>query len=135
MSSPQLVFNSDYALIQYYPEAKIVHHILLKPIAGETFRNVLQAGLDTMQQYSADKWLSDDRVNAGISAEDEAWSTTVWRPQAVAAGWKFWALVVPDTLEARADMTYIVTHMPQWGVRVMLFTKTEDALEWLAQRP
>ena len=134
MSSPQIILDTDYALVQYYPDTKIVHHVLRKPIAGETFRSVLMAGLDTLKKHGATKWLSDDHVNGPFTAEDGVWAATVWQPQVIAAGWKFWAIVVPDSIEARFDVKDVIADTPAIGVRVMVFTKTEEALEWLEKR-
>jgi len=122
------IISNDHAKLVYHPDVKIIHHTLL---GGEGFRDVLNTGVDTIKKYGAVKWLSDDR---GISylPGDLEWSLTDWLPRAVKAGWKYWALVVPDDLVARVAVSPSVEACHEQGVRVMVFSNLETAMEWLS---
>ena len=125
------ILNNDYATLMYYPDKKIVHHVFHKPISGPEFRSVLNKGADLLQEHGAAKWLSDDRNNSALSSEDTEWSKTVWFPRAAAAGWKFWALVVPPDLMARMNLKEFVDTYYEQGLRTMVFVDPQEALEWL----
>ena len=47
------------------------------------------------------------------------------------AGWKYWALVVPDEVSARQDMVAVIDMFYERGIRIMVFTDVERALNWL----
>jgi hypothetical protein len=126
-----VIIDNEYATLLYYPGAKIVHHTFHKPIGGQPFRDVLLTGLKTMKANNAQKWLSDDRANQAVPPEDGEWGNNVWFPQVQAAGWKYWALVVPQDLEGRMSMKEFVDSYYERGIRIMVFTTAEEALQWL----
>jgi len=125
------IIENEYATLVYHPDEKIVHHTFLKPIGGEEFRNVLDTGAKTLKDNKASKWLSDDRANMAMSSEDTAWSKENWFPRAVRAGWKYWALVVPQDIMGRMNMKEFVDSYLDQGLRIMVFSKPEKAMEWL----
>lgn len=79
-------------------------------------------------------WLSDDRLNAEFSPEDISWVFDDWIVRAEAAGWKKWALVVPEQIAARANMAQLVELVYNKGVRVMVFTHLDVARKWLIEQ-
>lgn len=125
------VISNDYATLVYYTDKKIVHHTFHKPIAGEEFRRVLNTGADLLQQHGADKWLSDDRGIGPLSPEDTEWSKTNWFPRSVQAGWKYWALVVPENIYAQLNLKEFTDSYSQQGLRIMVFVDPEAAMKWL----
>ena len=125
------ILSNEYATLVYHEEKKIVHHTFLKPIGGQEFRNVLLSGVHCFEKYGATKWLSDDRENSALSPEDGQWATQEWSKLVRAAGWKTWAIVVPDDIMGRLNMIEFVNLYSRQGVRVMVFTKLEEAIEWL----
>lgn len=131
MSEPITVIKNEYATLLYHPDTKIVHHTFHKPLGGDDFRAVLSAGIELLIEHKAIKWLSDDRGNSLISPEDTAWARDEWSPRAVATGWKYWALVVPDDILARMNLKTAVDSYLDMGLRVMVFSKPEKAMEWL----
>ena len=93
---------------------------------------MLMLGVQVFKEHGATKWLSDDRhMDQGVSPEDEAWGVENWSDLIVSAGWKYWAILVPDTTAGRVLLRPIIDHYFEKGVRINLFTTTEEALEWL----
>ena len=88
-------------------------------------------GADTLKKYGATKWLSDDRENMALTPEDSQWATTNWFPRSVKEGWKTWALVVPTDTMAKLNMKEFVDQYFEQGLRIMVFTDPEEALQWL----
>jgi hypothetical protein len=125
------VLNNDFATLKYHLEAGIVHHIFHKAISGPEFRNVLNMGLEVFKKYGAGKWLSDDRGNAPLPADDIAWSKVEWFPRVVEAGWKYWALVVPEDALVRMNLMQVTDSYSAAGIRVMVFGNPDDAMKWL----
>src|SRR5207344_2257618 len=92
---PRVIIDTEAVSLVYHPGAKIVHHELRRFVRGAEFRDVLEQGLDAFIKYGACKWLSDDRGNGPLTAADSDWATKEWAPRVMAAGWKFWAVVMP----------------------------------------
>lgn len=125
------IIKNEFATLVYYPDQKIVHHTFHKPISGQEFRDVLNTGIETLKKNQASKWLSDDRGNTALPEVDTVWSKTNWFPRAVEAGWKYWALVVPDDFMGRVNMTEFVDSYLDQGLRIAVFVTPEEAMKWL----
>ena len=131
---PQKVLNNDYATLYFHDDERIIHHVFEKPIGGDAFREILNAGVDLLAETRATKWLSDDRNNGIISDEDTQWVVSDWLIRARDAGWKSWALVLPEEILARVDMSKFVDMVHDLGVHVFLFTDPDEGMEWLRNR-
>ncbi|HEX2907285.1 MAG TPA: hypothetical protein VHO69_10525 [Phototrophicaceae bacterium] len=132
--APTPEIDNEYATLRYYPDKKIIHHTFHKPISGPEFRQVLNRGIEIMRENEAHKWLSDDRGNMALPPDDTEWSKTDWFPRAREAGWKFWALVVPQDLFARINLKDFVDTYYRQGLRIMVFTEPASAMNWLERQ-
>jgi hypothetical protein len=127
----QTIIDTDYATLWYYPESKIVRHKWKKFIYGQEFRNVLNKGVDIFKQQGAQKWLSDDRENSALPKEDFEWGVNDWFPRVFGAGWKYWALVMPDKVAGQMNMERGVKTYIDRGLIVQVFEDPDEALKWL----
>ncbi len=132
--SDTVVINNEFATLVYDSDKRIVHHTFHKPIGGDEFRAILNGGAELLEKHGAIKWLSDDRGNSALSKEDTEWSMSNWFPRAVKAGWKYWALVVPESVMARLNLTEFVDSYSAKGVRIMVFTDPVKGKEWLVRQ-
>ncbi len=130
MSEVVSIDNEFFRLV-FDTDTQIVHHTIKQPVTSDQFRHVLNAGIDVLGHYRANRWLSDDRGNGPISEADTHWALHDWFPRARALGWEYWALVVPPELIARSSLVDHVSAYTQQGIRVMLFTDVKDAKNWL----
>lgn len=129
------LIENGYACLWFYPNSGIIHHKFLQPISGDKFREVLLTGLDLLERRGAQKWLSDDRNNSVLSAEDSAWSQEYWLPRALEAGWKYWAMLPPIRTRAQLNITRLVEFVEEMSdVSVKLFTDPDAARQWLVQQ-
>ena len=125
------ILENEHATLVYHSQHKIVHHTFHKPLAGAFFREVLTRGVEHFERYGANKWLSDDRGNSALHPDDGKWAMEVWSKRTVAAGWKFWAIVMPDAALGRANMRRFIREYSDRGVEVRIFENPQEALEWL----
>ncbi|HWO09306.1 MAG TPA: hypothetical protein VNN80_07495 [Polyangiaceae bacterium] len=102
---------------------------------GEPFRQALSAGTQAMRQHGATAWLSDDRLNGPLPDADEAWGTGTWFAQTRAAGWKFWAMVVPERAVGKLNVKRFVELYRRRGIEAQMFTEPADAFVWLHGQP
>ena len=129
---PITIIDNEQATLWYYPETKIVHHQYHQPISGQSFREVLSKGADAFQEHGAIKWLSDDRANSAIPPEDAQWAENTWSPRVLAAGWKYWAVVMPEKIIGQMNMQRFIKNSSDRGVTAQVFSDPDEALEWLA---
>ncbi len=130
---PMTIFSNEFATLLYHPDEKIVHHTLHKTVQGEAFRHVLNEGLEVFKKYEAHKWLSDDRNNTALPEDDTVWAKTVWFPKVLEAGWQYWALVWPPKVLAMMNLKEFIDAYRPYGLRVMVFNDTKQALPWLVR--
>jgi hypothetical protein len=131
MTSPMTVLDNEFATVWYHPDEKIVHHKFHKFIYGQAFRDVLIRGADIFEQYGANKWLSDDRNNSALPAEDSDWAIQNWNPRVLKCGWTHWAVVMPQKVIGQMNMRRFVQMYSELGVTVKAFTDPDEALAWL----
>src|SRR5215475_4695951 len=125
------VLDNDYVTLWFYPETKIMHHKFHKFIYGPEFRNVMTSGLEVFKKNGAQKWLSDDRANSALPTEDLMWGLDEWAPQVFEAGWKYWAIVMPDKLAGQLNMNRIMKQYIDRGLTIEVFSDADEALKWL----
>jgi hypothetical protein len=127
----EIVVDNEFITLWYYPETKIIHHQFHKFAHGQTFRDALAAGAESLKKNMAQKWLSDDRKNTVVNEEDLQWTSTVWRPMVTNAGWKYWAIVLPEKAVGKMNMNRIIEDYANTGVTVQVFRDPDDGLKWL----
>jgi hypothetical protein len=125
------VVDNEYVTMRCSPEKDMIHHTFHQPIAGQVFRDYLNTGVETMKKYGITKWLSDDRKNVAIPEEDVEWSLSDWGVRALEAGWKYWAIVVPEDYEGRETMAELRKYYHEKGLELEVFIMPEQAMEWL----
>lgn len=126
-----VVASSPFMKVYYEPETKIVSHEILQYASGQPLHEGLMAGVEALKKNKAHKWLSDDRNNGALSKEDQEWVNNVWIKQAIAAGWKSWALVMPASVIGQHNMKRFCEEFAQLGVTVKTFSDPALALTWL----
>ncbi len=130
----EIFVDNEYVTLGYNSETQTVFHTFHQFIQGKDLYDALNTGIDVLREKGAVKWLSDDRKNTGVTPEDTDWSMNDWGPRAAQAGWKYWALVVPEELAGRGAMSGIVEQFFNLGVQVMVFTEVKEAQDWLNAR-
>ena len=125
------VVKNEFVTLQYLPEQKMLYHIVHKPVDEEIFKSALNAGVEMLSKNEIGKWLSDDRKNGPFSQAFSAWAINDWIPHAIEAGWRYWANVVPEDLEAAGTLMPFIEVLQEKGLRMGIFTHTEKAVEWL----
>jgi hypothetical protein len=126
-----VIFDHDRATLWFYPETKIVHHEIKKYVYGPELREILDQGYELLKKNKAQKWLSDDRRNGPLTAEDTQWAKTDWFPRVVAAGWKYWAIIMPEKATGVMNMQKFKAEYAQAGVIVNVFNDPDEGLKWL----
>lgn len=127
----QTIIHNEAVLLCYHPRQKIVHHEFHRFVHGAQFREVLEKGLDVFRTRGACKWLSDDRGNGPIKPADGEWALNDWSPRVVAAGWKYWAVILPEKVLGQMNMRRWIETYAKLGVTARVFADADEAMRWL----
>lgn len=130
--APVTIVENEYITVQYIPEKQMIYHTVHKPITDtQLLKDALNAGTDALKKYGVYKWLSDDRKNGPLPPEVVEWGFEDWDPRTIAAGWRYWANVVPKELAAAGALMPVMEALFAMGLRMMVFSDLETATAWL----
>lgn len=127
----ETIIDTEAVLLCYHSQQKIVHHEFRRFVYGDEFREVLDKGVEVFRTRGASKWLSDDRRNGPITPADGEWALNDWSPRVVAAGWKYWAVVLPEKVFGQTNMKRWIETYAKLGVTARTFGDAEEAKHWL----
>jgi len=130
----ETILVADGFVLRYHSLYKIVHHEFRRFVHGDEFHEVLEQGLTLLKRHGAMKWLSDDRNNGALKPADAQWSSEDWAPRAMAAGWKYWAVVLPKKVFGQTNMRRFVEGSAQFGRIAQAFDEPTPAMSWLRQQ-
>jgi hypothetical protein len=127
----QVVLQNEHITLWYYPDLKIVHHRMLHAPTSEEFRELLDKGAETLERRGAIKWMSDDRGNTLLRPNDEEWSHNEWLPRVLRAGFKFWAIILPEAAIGKLNMQRLANFHAGHGIVSRIETMPGPAFAWL----
>lgn len=130
-SMRETIITTARMSLYYHPIEKVIHHEMHSYPGLDTLEQILMGGLELMKQHKAVKWLSDDRKGGAVPKSHHEWGDAVWSPQAVKAGWRYWALLPPSDALGTANMKRLVKVYAKRGVTVEMFTEYDEAMDWL----
>ena len=130
----ETIIKNDAFELYYHTDSKIIHHKIIKWLTEDESRTLLKRGLKELQAHSAAKWLSDDRGSGALNPEGEEWAHKVWLPQVIAAGWKFWAITLPNRLIGQMNIRRNISFFEEKGITVKIFSDPNNAMKWLEKQ-
>jgi hypothetical protein len=125
------VRDDELITMVYYPESKILHHTMHKFFFGQTFRDIMNQGVEVFQKHGAQKWLSDDRAVTAFTKEDLEWGDKDWFPRVLKSGWKYWAIIMPEKVVGQVAMKRMAENYSSRGVQTRIFSSVDEARKWL----
>lgn len=131
----ELVLETPRMSLWFHPTDLIIRHEMHQYPGKETLETMLLRGLELMAERGASKWLSDDRRGGALPKSHHEWGENVWAPRAIAAGWKYWALLPPEEAIGNANMTRLFETYAAQGVTTKIFRDVPSAYRWLSQQP
>jgi hypothetical protein len=131
-SEPRLaIVDNEFITLWYWPAYRLVHHEMHRYTSGAPFRDALEAGLATMIERGGNKWLSDDRANNALPPADDEWARNEWFPRTKAAGWEYWAIVMPEKILGTMHLRRFAEDYAKHGITAHMFSDPDDALNWI----
>ena len=134
IESKVTVLDNECATVWCYPKKRIIHHVFHKYCFGDTFRDILTKSTEVFEYYHCTKWLSDDRLYGAVHPDDKAWGDEVWKPRVINAGWKYWAMVLPEKVTGQLNMQRLVEEYQRLGVITSFHSDPDKAMSWLLEQ-
>ncbi|NJN95751.1 MAG: hypothetical protein HC875_17380 [Anaerolineales bacterium] len=126
-----LVYTTKNGQVEWLEAEKIVVKTFSGFIYGEEMKTAFNEGLEALKKNNGCKWLSDNRGLKPYRQEDVKWINDTWFPQALKAGWKYWAVLEPETILGQVSMRNFLDFYQQLGITLRVFHSMEDGLAWL----
>jgi hypothetical protein len=97
------------------------------------FAAMLDAGVRALKDHRASRLLADCRRQKVLSPADQDRADREWLPQALAAGLKRFAVVLPESGLAGMNLKDRLNKVPSTKLEVGYFATVKPAREWLAR--
>ena len=133
-SDLEILLDTPAARLVYHVRPKIVHHEMRRFLHGSALRDLLEQGAELLEKRGARRWLSDDRRNGPVKPDDEEWCKTVWFPRAAAAGWRHWAVVMPQGVLGQMNMRRWIDTYAALGLNAYPFDDPDQGMAWLLEQ-
>jgi hypothetical protein len=95
------------------------------------FAALLEAEIVALRKHKGSRMLADCRRQKGLSAADQDRANEVWLPRALALGLKRFAVVVPSSGLAAANLKERLGKVRAAALEVAYFATPEEARDWL----
>jgi hypothetical protein len=95
------------------------------------FAALLEAEIVALRKHKGSLMLADCRRQKGLSAADQVRANEVWLPRALAAGLKRFAVVLPSSGLAAANLKERLGRVRAGTLEVAYFPTPEEARAWL----
>lgn len=128
-----VVLDNEFITLWYWPAHRLVHHQMHRYTSGTPFREALETGTKLMMDHGGNKWLSDDRANNALPPADDLWARTEWFPRTKAAGWQYWAIVMPEKVVGTMHLRRFADDYAKQGITANMFSDPDEALAWVVQ--
>lgn len=100
--------------------------------AGE-FSDLLDAEIAALRKHRGSRMLADCRRQRGLSALDQDRANEVWLPKALAAGLRRFAVVLPSSGLAAANLKDRLAKIRPGALELAYFATPEEARAWLSR--
>lgn len=125
-----ILHKSPNAEVKWLEREKIVLKRFTGFIHGDELRSAFNSGYEQLKQENGNKWLSDNRGLPVYKQEDIEWINEDWFLRMLKAGWKYWALVEPESAIGLMVMKKFAFYTDQ-GIILQVFKNTEEGFAWL----
>jgi hypothetical protein len=126
-----LVLDNDLISLWCYRNKQMIHHVVHRPVGGLPLRHALKQGTEALKANQSVRWLSDERANAALTPDDMNHLPDVWFPETQKAGWKYWAIVLPERAADQLSFKLLAKTFSERGLIVETFTEPDPAMQWL----
>ncbi len=97
------------------------------------FNALLDAEVKALREHACSRLLADCRRQRVLNPADQERANREWVPQALEAGLRRFAIVLPVSDTAAGNLRERLDKVPQSAMQIASFASVEEAREWLGQ--
>jgi hypothetical protein len=97
------------------------------------FAELLEAEIVALRKHRGSRMLADCRRQKGLTAADQDRANKDWLPRALAAGLQRFAVVVPSSALAAANLKERLGKVRPGALELAYFATPEEARDWLGR--
>ncbi len=97
------------------------------------FAALLEAEIAALRKHRGTRMLADCRLQKGLSAADQIRANENWLPRALVAGLKRFAVVLPSSGLAAANLKERLGKVRPGALELAYFATPEEARDWLGR--
>lgn len=129
------IVDNEFYTAWVIPEYRMISHVWHKHCKGDTWRNNITSAADAFEKHNCIRWLSDDRRFLGtLDPEDWKWGDIHFSARCQAAGWKYFAMVLPESGMAKISIRAVCNAFASHGVETEAFTDYAKAFSWIIRK-
>jgi hypothetical protein len=132
-SKGEILGNEPWLSIQWDGLHRCVHAEWKGFANSAEFRASTMAILAVIRKKSAAALVSDNRRLEGVADQDQLWLRDTWMPQAVGAGVKRIAVVLPHHGLGKVASEEIIGRFGKTAFVTRTFSEPSEATEWAAE--
>jgi hypothetical protein len=129
-----IIYQGKNSEIEWLEAHKTILKTFSGFIMGYELHEAFNAGYTQLKNTGGKKWLSDNRKLPVYRQEDITWINEEWFPRMLDIGWKYWALLEPESHTGAFVMKKFQFYIDK-GITLQTFTSMEEALAWLDSFP
>jgi hypothetical protein len=95
------------------------------------FAALLDAEIVALRKHKSSRMLADCRRQKGLTGADQVLANEIWLPRALAVGLKRFAVVVPSSGLAEANLKERLGKVRAAELEIAYFATPEEARDWL----
>ena len=130
----ELVIDLPHCKAEWDPIGKVLIKTMLGFVTGKEKEDLFLSGYEKMKKEGGKKWLSDNRKLRPWSEKDVEWINNVWLPMMLKAGWKYWAVIEPESVLGNLSMKNFLGFYAEQGLEVKIFHEMDEALAWMRSK-
>lgn len=97
------------------------------------FSELLEAEIAALRKHRGTRMLADCREQKGLTAADQDRANEVWLPRALVAGLRRFAVVLPSSGLAAANLKERLGKVRPGALELAYFATPEEARDWLGR--
>jgi hypothetical protein len=132
----KVYFNSPgIASVRWDPDVQAVVETWEGWANATEFSAMLDAGVKALKENHGFRWLADCRLQRVLKAEDQKQGNLAWLPRALTAGLKRFAVVLPESGLAKANIQDHLGTAAAARLEMAYFRTLDEARRWLVAKP
>jgi hypothetical protein len=131
---PNVYFHAPgVASVRWEPSLQAVLETWEGWANADEFTSMLEAGVRALKENHGSRWLADCRLQRVLKSADQEAGNKKWVPRALAAGLKRFAVVLPVSGLAKANIQDHLSAAAASRMEVAYFATVEQAGRWLLE--